>query len=790
MFDKYFSICLAFVRRHDRAVLGLVALVTALAGAGLVNIRYEGRIDLMLPPDRDVTRSMDFLRDANLSDKTVISLSLTDPTRDPQDLLAATDTLAASLTPPLFKSVVSGVSLSDVMAEFSVLQYAPQLLGERDLATIDAGLSEQAVSHKLRGIYLRSLRPDSMFSLSQARTDPLGISALLFEKLRALPASMGYDVTVEGGHFLSRDRRHALLIVQTSVPMMDSEGSKVLLATLQERLGRLPPFVAGDVIGAHVHTVSNERVVKRDIMVASTIASLAFVLLLLLVFRDLRALFVFVVPLVAVAWAINICTAVEGRLSYLVIGLGTAIAGISIDYGLLVYIAMRRGADDSQMVKLAKLVFIDAVTTMFSFAVLYVSVIRGYHQLALLSVLCVLICLLVSLLALPLTLSSQRQSRVSDATIGDRLRSQRWPARLSVGLWALSTLALLVLSFGVRFESDVKRLDGSEPEVLQAEERFHAVWGGKANQALLVVHGQSLEQAMQMNDGVFREATQAVGEANFTSLALFWPSRKLRTENGERWDRFWRAGRERELRQRIAAAAPTYGFSDRAFDPFFQGLYTGRVDNPNPSGLIARLQERFVVNRGGECRIMSFFPDEPRYVEPLRAIAAKYPGAFIVSGSALSASISALTARELRVLAPLAVLFNVVLTWLFFRNVRETAIALVPVVTGVVWLMGLMSLFGVPLNVVSVVAAIVSTGVIVDYGLGITYEYRYDLRVGTVVAVTLSAATNVIGTGALLFARHPALYSTGLAMVICMLAGYLSAVIVIPSLCSLLERRS
>ncbi len=152
----------------------------------------------------------------------------------------------------------------------------------------------------------------------------------------------------------------------------------------------------------------------------------------------------------------------------------------------------------------------------------------------------------------------------------------------------------------------------------------------------------------------------------------------------------------------------------------------------------------------------------------------------------LSASISAFTSKEIKILAPLAILFNVVLAWMFFRNWKETFIALVPVITGVIWLVGIMSLFKMPLNVVNIVAAIVTTGVIVDYGLGITYEYRYNLRIGTVIAVTLSAGANVIGSGALLFAKHPALYSTGVAMVICMVSGYLSSVIVIPSLCSIL----
>lgn len=786
MFDKFFPLFYQFVLGHKKLVLGFVLLVSAASAAGLFITRFEGNIDLMLPPDKEITRSMDFLRDSNLSDKMIVSLALTDPGKNKKDLFLAADQLAASLTPPLFTKVISGFSVANVMEEFSILQYAPQVLGKQDLATIDSQLNEQTVSRKMRGVFLQSLRPESIFMSSLSRSDPLGIKLLLLEKLRALPASMGYDVAVEDGHFISRDGRHAMLILQTPVPMMDSVRSKELVETLQAKIKGLPKFVTADIVSGHLHTVSNERVIKRDIKVASIITSIAFLLLFLLVFRDARAFFVFIIPLIAVVWAISIASSIEGNLSYLVIGFGTAIAGISIDYGLLVYIALKRGAATAQIVKLAKLVTIDATTTMFSFIVLYFSLIRGYHQLALFSILCVIICLLFSLFVLPLTLSWQHYPLVSDPTVGDRLRSFRWPAKLSVGIWVFLTAVMFYCSFSVKFDSDVKKLDGSGPEVLRAEQSFRDVWGGKANQAIFVVTGKSLEEAMEANDRVYREATRAFGNADFTSLAQFWSSEKLRKENSEQWDLFWREGREQKLKKLIRSTSAAYRFTDSAFAPFFDGLYAHRIDATSPNGLLAQLQERFVVNKNGEFRILSFFPDEQKYVAALTAVTKQYPGTYIVSGKALSASISAFTAKEIKILAPLAILFNVVLAWLFFRNWQETLIALVPVVTGVVWLVGIMALCGIPLNVVNIVATIISTGVIVDYGLGMTYEYRNNLRIGTVMAVTLSAATNVIGTGAMLFAKHPALYSTGVAMVICMVTGYLSAVIVIPSLCSLM----
>jgi uncharacterized protein len=785
MFDAYFSALRRFVFRHRKGTLGAVLFLTAAAGAALFFVKYEGNIDIMLPPDPEITRSMNFLRDSSLSDKVVISLELTDPSKSKSDLFQAEDRLAATLAPPLFTKVVTGFSVADAMEEFSLLRYAPQVLGERDLAKIDGLINRETVARKMRAVYRQSFRPESIFTSQLSRTDPLGINALLLDKLRALPASMGYDVSVEDGHFISRDGRHALMIIRTTVPMTDSRGSRELVSALKARLRGLPSFVSADVVCGHFHTVGNERVIKRDILVASTIASLAFLFLFTMVFRDARALFVFVLPLIAVVWAIIISTAVEGKLSYLVIGFGTAIAGISVDYGLLVYIAMKRGVDPSQTAKLARLLVIDAVTTMFSFFVLYFSAIRGYHQLALFSMLCVFICLLLSLFVLPLLLSWKNPAPAPAPATGRRVPTSGWPARLSVGIWACLTTAALVLSFSVRFDSDVKKLDGSGPEVLRAEQRFHEVWGGKTGQAILVVAGTGCEDAMEKNDLVFREAEQAVGPRNISSIAQFWASEKTREENVARWDRFWKQGREAKLKGLIRETSSSYGFSERAFQPFFGGLYSHPAD-ASKNGLVAQLRERYVVNKNGQCRVMTFFPDAGRSVGAIAGISGKYPGSFIVSGPALSASISAFTSKEMKVLVPLAVLFNVALAWLFFRNWRETLISLVPVITGVVWLVGAMALFDMPLNVVNIVAAIVTTGVIVDYGLGITYEYRHDLRIGTVVAVTLSAGANVIGSGALLFARHPALHSTGVAMVICMVSGYLSSVFVVPSLCGIL----
>ena len=783
MFDRYVAQFHDFTKKYKKHVLWSVLFLTAAAGIGLIFIKFEGNIDLMLPDDKEIHRSISFLRDSNLSDKVIVSLSLTSRDKDKKDLFYAADQLAASLTPPLFSKITAGFSIQDAIGDISLVNYAPQVLGEKELLAIDSQINTAGVSEKMQRIYRQSLRPESIFMMSIARSDPMGISMLLLNKFSALTSSMGYEVNIEEGHFISRDGRHTMLIIQTPVSMTDGPGCKRLVEALKGRIGLLPGYISASIISGHLHTVSNEKVIKRDIQLASVISSIAFLILFIVAFRDARVILVFTIPIAAVILSINLSNLLIGNLSYLVIGMGTVIAGISIDYGLHVYIALRKGVDAYQTVKLSKLLFIDALTTVGGFFTLFFSQVKGYHQLAFFSILCIIFSLAFALFILPLLLSWVRHSPASILGAENGYKNCLWYRKSHLVLWGLLTLAALFFSFNVKIDSDITRLDGREKEVLQAEENFNRVWGKEGKQAIFVVAEKEYEKAMETNDRIYEEAVQALGAQQISSLAMIWFSERTRKENIERWNRFWKGEREEKLKRLIKEQSGKYQFSEAAFYPFFDNLYKGTGAQGE---FLSKIRERFIQKKNDEYRIMSFFPDEKKYIEKMSAISKKYPGTFIVSRKALSKSISDFTSGEMKYLIPIAVILNIILTFLFFMSVKETLIALVPVATSLIWLFGLMSLLNLTLNVMNIIAGIIVTGLVVDFGIGMVYEYRYSLKIGTVIAITLSAATTLIGAGVLIFAEHPVLFSIGVSMVISVLSGYLSSVFVVPSLCDML----
>ena len=155
MFDRYFSRLHDFVHQHKIGVLGFVLAISAAAGAGLFFTRYEGNIDLMLPPDKDVMRSMNFLRDSSFSDKMIVSLALIGPAKSKKDLFLAADQLASSLTPPLFTKVrAPGVWFSGCSSEAGLAPGRLLVPGVRQLEVLKLPVEEFPAS-KARRYYRR-----------------------------------------------------------------------------------------------------------------------------------------------------------------------------------------------------------------------------------------------------------------------------------------------------------------------------------------------------------------------------------------------------------------------------------------------------------------------------------------------------------------------------------------------------------------------------------------------------------------------------------------------------------
>ena len=785
-FDKHFSLLYDFIAQRRNGVIGLIILLTAVSAVGISFIKFENDIKFMLPADSSVRRSIDFLNSSRISNNIVISMKLDSPELPLSKLTNAAKRLSSSIDSPLI-SRVKNIAGSLNMAEDAneIIEYAPQLFSESVLVQLKQQISSDQIKERCGQIYRQALMPGGSFMASAMFRDPFGISLGVLDAMKKLSLTLGYDAVLEDGVLLSRDRSHAMVIIETLVSVTDSFGSRRLISYIREKLSSLPDYISADIIAGHLHAIDNETILKRDIGVVSVAVLIAFFVVFICIFRDPGTLTIFLMPLASVLIAICLTYFIFRQVSYFIAGMAAVVTGIAIDYGIHVYTAVRISRGQPESVKrVAKPILIGALTTMGVFGGFLFSRVPGYRQLALFSICGISICLFYSLFILPLILRDKRSSSFeSMSSVVGRIRSHM-KKRTALYLWGVFITIATVLSFRVVFENDVKQFDGATKQTIEAEEEFHRVWGGKEKPAIFVVTGDSLEGAIATNENVYNEIKENAGDLEFASVATIWPSLKTRRSNLGLWKEFWNTSRRSEVEEFFGEHGTVYGFSDTAFSAFFNSLaHPGFVKDGNPmaSGLFNHIVERFVNGGNGEHRVLSFFPDKEANVKLLKSIADRSEEMFIISRKVFSKELSRSISSEIIPLSIAAAIIITILTMLFLRDVRLTGIALSPVVSALAAIAGGLALTGTPLNASAAVAALIVCGLCIDYGIFMVYSCRdSNADEATTTAVVLSALTTLIGSGTLLFAKHPILFSIGRTITVGVLAGFLTSFFVVP----------
>ena len=97
-------------------------------------------------------------------------------------------------------------------------------------------------------------------------------------------------------------------------------------------------------------------------------------------------------------------------------------------------------------------------------------------------------------------------------------------------------------------------------------------------------------------------------------------------------------------------------------------------------------------------------------------------------------------------------------------------------------MVGVMGALGISFNLINVIAAILIIGLGVDYGIFMVNKLSNATDHRTARAVCVSGLTTLAGFGALVLARHPALHSIGVTVLLGITAAVPSALLVIPAL--------
>jgi len=147
-----------------------------------------------------------------------------------------------------------------------------------------------------------------------------------------------------------------------------------------------------------------------------------------------------------------------------------------------------------------------------------------------------------------------------------------------------------------------------------------------------------------------------------------------------------------------------------------------------------------------------------------------------------------------------AMLLTIVVIFLLlcadFRNPRYALIAMLPLIAGVFWMVGLMNLLGLQLTVMNVLGLPMIIGIGIDDGVHIVHRWHHEgknkVRVifsSTGKAILLTSLTTMLAFGSLVFSIWRGFGHLGGALFIGVAACFLATVIILAGIIGLTERR-
>jgi predicted exporter len=783
----------------DRAVRWLfLAVLAALAAWAVKYVELSTDIANFMPAESDAELASlaSSLADSELT-RTMI---LTVGADDADAAVAGARALAERLRDqPEIASLRTGIDAGQ-LEEFYRLYFPHRhaFLSEDPEREVPALLAPEALRQRARTVRESLALPTATFTKQLATSDPIGAFERIVSRLRTQrPPLDAHD-----GHFVTPDRRFAVMFLTTRHSAFDSEPQARLLSDVEAAFAAVaaqsPAPLSLEKSGANRFAVAAEAGIRRDVHWIMAVSSLGVAVVFLAFLRSLYFFLLVVLPsisgILAATAAVRVCF---GRIDGVTMAFGACLIGVAIDYSIHVidHYQLDPRADIRAVVrKLRASVAVGGLTTMASFVGLALTSFPGFREIGLFATIGIGVALAVTLFVLPAFLSGVPPERRAPPlavraarAFGDAVRWLAAHPRVLAAAPILCIAVTAIFAPRLRFDDDLTNLMSLDPALRAEEERVRARVAREDSGRVIFALGDDAEQAVARNDAVAArlDAAQRAGRVGeFRSLhALLW-SRELQQRNLSAF------AAQPDLAQRVEVAFAAEGFRPEALAPFRAEL---AVPAPPPLGAaelraspLRELVTPLLLELGDRTAAVTYL----RGAADREALEAELAGLEHVHVFDQGAFMNAIyrefrvtTIQQVGVGSGLVVLVLV----LYYRRLRPALAAFVPSLLVAGATLAVFAAANVPMNLLHVTSLVMVMGMGVDYGVFLVDSAGDPNELdGTLVSLFLSCITTVFVFGTLAISEHAALRAMGATTALGILLSFFLA----PVTLLLLPRRS
>ncbi len=788
-----------------RAIAILVFIgIFGLAAWQASKIELNEDISAFVPQDENTAKATAVLEQSGIADKIIIQI-YGEQSDNEEALMQVADSLEKDLESAEFSIVVKRVnylSPDTVLETFLDLFYAhlPVFLHDSDYALYKPLLSDTGTFRLLSALKENLENPASIFSAQFAAKDPAGVYTKAFSKLKSVQPDSNFDIYE--GRIFSSDHKNLLLFITPKYPASNTRQNGELLNKLNASIAKAKTGSAVNVsvYGGPVVALSNSRQMKHDTVFTSILAAVCILLLLLAFYRSVWLTFLVFVPvLFGAVCSLGLISIFKGEVSAIAIAAGSIVMGIAINYALHYITHLKHEKSIAKtLAEIARPMLLGCVTTAGAFFGLCLVKSEALQQLGLFAGLTLIFSAAATMLVLPLltsdniSIKEESTLKVSRFAVLDYIRdkSETWPVFLVV---ILLTIGFYFFSGNAEFDNDLMKVNYLDPETLAAEKKLESISSHSLRSIYLANQSATEEEVLISNESTDStlSALKSKGDLqHYIVPSALIPSLQTQHKRIARWENFWSRETIERAKQNLETQGKKLGFKASAFSAFFANIETANqpLSTENKDWLRSIFFQDFMFHKAGNWYIISQIKTTETKRNAVTETLAQSPDAMLLDKQFLTRKFISLVKEDFSTILWVSGGLVFIVLLLSYGRIELTLINFLPMLLSWIWLLGLMSIFGLKFNIVNIIIGTLIFGLGDDYSIFVLGGMLEEFKTGKKLlpsfktSIFLSAATTFIGVGVLIFATHPALKSIASVTIIGMVGVLVISLTVAPFL--------
>lgn len=792
-----------FERHKILFYLSLISCVL-LMGFFALQVRFEENITQFFPDTKDSQNTIKVFDNLKIKDKIIIMLSSADTCHqvEPDSLIEAAGQLQQTLTEKAGGTLIKGIfaqvdqSLIGGATDF-VYEHLPLFLTDTDYQRFDSLLTEKGIQAIMQKNYTNLLSPAGIALRSYILRDPLGLGSEALKHLQDFQLEANYEIYDE--HIFSKDGSTLLMFITPVFSTGSTGKNDELIKILEEELQHVQgesPTIRAEYFGGPSVGVYNARQIKKDTILTSSLALLIIIVFISLVFKRKRSIPLIITPvLFGGLFALFLIFFIKGSISAIAVGAGSAVMGIALSYSIHMLAHQNHVSTVQQLIKeIAYPLTVGSFTTISAFMGLIFTSSDLLRDFGLFASLALVGTTLFCLIYLPHFLKGQADVkqgcilRIIEKINAYSYEKNKW----LVGGILLITVICLFTSQKVGFNNDMMSLNYEPQHLKQSEEKLMQLFDNGEKTVLFVSVGKDMNQATETYAMTNQKLSALKDQGlikDYASASQFLISPQEQQLRLKKWKDYWTDEKQQQIREQLETAAAEYRFRPGSFDPFYQWLnqpfgeyhYTAQEDD-----LSGKLLNEWQTSADSITMLISQIRISDQNKETVYQNFSKTQDVVIFDRSYFANKwVSAINDDFYLILYISSFLIFFAL-WFSYGRIELTLMSFLPMLVSWVIILGLMGILGIEFNIINIILSTFIFGIGDDFSIfimdGLQNKYRTGQKVlnSHKTAIFFSAFTTVVGMGALVFAKHPALQSISLISILGMIAVVLVAYTIQP----------